>query len=62
MVAPAPNDRLEGSTDEDGFTSPDKAQLSLNYLEAIPYHHTVIKHLLERIEKLEQLVEKLQGN
>ena len=62
MVVPAPNDRLEVSTDADGFTSPDKFQLTLNYMEAIPYHHTVIKHLLDRIEKLEQLVEKLQGN
>jgi hypothetical protein len=59
MVAPAPNDRVEGSTDADGFTSPDKAQLSLNYLEAIPYHHEVIKHLLDRIEQLEATVAKL---
>ena len=61
MVVPVPNDRLEGSTDADGFTSPDKAQLSLDYLEAIPYHHEVIKHLLDRIEQLEaRLADKKQ--
>jgi len=59
MVAPVPNDRVEGSTDADGFTSPDKAQLTLNYQEAIPYHHEVIKHLLDRIEQLENIVASL---
>jgi len=59
MVVPVPNDRVEGSTDADGFTSPDKFQLTLNYMEAIPYHHEVIKHLLDRIEQLEATVAKL---
>jgi hypothetical protein len=59
MVAPIPNERVEGSTDADGFTSPDKFQLTLNYMEAIPYHHEVIKHLLDRIEQLEATVAKL---
>ena len=59
MVVPVPNDRVEGSTDEDGFTSPDKFQLTLNYMEAIPYHHEVIKHLLDRIEQLEATVADL---
>ena len=62
MVAPIPNDRVEGSTDADGFTSPDKAQLTLNYLEAIPYHHEVIKHLLDKVEQLEALVAKLSAS
>jgi hypothetical protein len=62
MVAPIPNDRVEGSTDADGFTSPDKAQLTLNYMEAIPYHHEVIKHLLDRIEHLEAIVSKLTAD
>ena len=59
MVVPVPNDRVEGSTDEDGFTSPDKFQLTLNYMEAIPYHHEVIKNLLARIETLETMVASL---
>ena len=59
MVVPVPNDRVEGSTDTDGFTSPDKFQLTLNYMEAIPYHHEVIKHLLDRIEQLEATVASL---
>jgi len=33
--------------------------LTLNYMEAIPYHHEVIKHLLDRIEQLEATVAKL---
>jgi hypothetical protein len=61
MVAPIPNDRVEGSTDADGFTSPDKFQLTLNYLEAIPYHHEVIKHLLDKIEQLEKTVAELKA-
>jgi hypothetical protein len=61
MVVPAPNDRVAGSIDADGFTSPDKFQLTLNYMEAIPYHHEVIKHLLDRIEQLEQTVAQLQN-
>ena len=59
MVVPVPNDRVEGSTDSDGFTSPDKFQLTLNYSEAIPYHHEVIKHLLDRIGQLETMVASL---
>jgi hypothetical protein len=62
MVAPIPNDRVEGSTDADGFTSPDKFQLTLNYMEAIPYHHEVIKHLLDKVEQLEALVAKLSAS
>ena len=62
MVVPVPNDRVEGSTDADGFTSPDKFQLTLNYMEAIPYHHEVIKHLLDRIEQLEATVAKLTAD
>jgi len=61
MVAPIPNERVEGSTDADGFTSPDKFQLTLNYMEAIPYHHEVIKHLLDRIEQLEAKLSEIPG-
>jgi hypothetical protein len=61
MVAPIPNELVEGSTDADGFTSPDKFQLTLNYMEAIPYHHEVIKHLLDRIEQLETTVAELKS-
>jgi len=59
MVAPVPNDRLEGTVDDDGWTHPDKVQLTVGYNQAIPYHHEVIKHLLDRIEQLEATVAKL---
>jgi len=59
MVAPVPNDRVEGTVDDDGWTHPDKVQLTVGYNQAIPYHHEVIKHLLDRIEQLEATVAKL---
>jgi hypothetical protein len=33
----------------------------MNYDQVIPYHGAVIKHLLEKIEKLEQTVAELQN-
>lgn len=59
MISMMPNDKLVETTDADGWTSPDKTQLAMNYSQAIPYHHTVIKHLLDRIEQLEATVAKL---
>lgn len=59
MISMMPNDKLTETTDEDGWTSPDKTQLSMNYSQAIPYHQVVIKHLLDRIEQLEATVSKL---
>jgi hypothetical protein len=48
-----PNEKLAASTDQDGWTSPETTQMSLNYNQTIPYHHVVIKNLLDRIVKLE---------
>ena len=59
MVGAIANDKVEGRTDPDGFVHPDKTQLTINYSEAVPYHHEVIKHLLDRIEQLEATVAKL---
>jgi hypothetical protein len=59
MIAPIPNDRVEGTVDDDGWTHPDKVQLTIGYNQAIPYHHEVIKHLLDRIEQLEATVASL---
>ena len=54
MIGHIANENLVGDEDEDGWVHPDKMQLSVGYNQAIPYHHQVIKNLLERIEKLEQ--------
>jgi hypothetical protein len=63
MVSGIPNEKVEGKTDDDGWVHPDKEQLNINYSEAIPYHHQVIKDLLNRIEYLERKVEELtNGN
>ena len=59
MVGAVGNERVEGYTDPDGFIHPDKTQLTMNYSEAVPYHHEVIKNLLQRIETLEATIDDL---
>lgn len=51
----------ETVTDADGWVHPDKTQLNMNYDQAIPYHHEVIKNLLDRIEKLETEIKTLKN-
>jgi len=53
MIGHIPNPKMEKIVDEDGWVHPEGIQLTMGYNQAIPYHHEVIKHLLERIEKLE---------
>jgi hypothetical protein len=53
MIGHIPNPKMEKIIDEDGWVHPEGMQLTMGYNQAIPYHHEVIKHLLERIEKLE---------
>jgi hypothetical protein len=58
LVGVMPNESLEEYIDSDGFLSPSGSQLTVNYEQIIPYHGVVIKHLLEKIEELEnQLLE-----
>lgn len=59
MIGHIPNEQVEGTVDDDGWTHPDKFQLTMGYNQVIPYHHEVIKHLLDRIEQLEATVAKL---
>jgi hypothetical protein len=61
MISVIKNDRVEGKTDTDGWVHPDKAQLNMNYDQAIPYHHEVIKNLLDRIEQLEAEIKTLKN-
>ena len=60
MVGHITNDKIEGKTDADGWVHPDKTQLTMGYNQAIPYHHEVIKSLLNRIEELEATVAELK--
>jgi hypothetical protein len=60
MVGHITNEKIEGKTDEDGWVHPDKTQLTMGYNQAIPYHHEVIKNLLNRIEELEATVAELK--
>lgn len=62
MVSGIPNEKVEGKVDDDGWVHPDKEQLNINYSEAIPYHHEVIKHLLNKIEQLEKTIDELKSN
>ena len=60
LIGIVANEKLEQEIDEDGFVSPKGAQFVMNYEQVIPYHTAVIKHLLEKIEKLEQVIADLQ--
>ena len=60
MISHITNDKIEGKTDADGWVHPDKTQLSMGYNQVIPYHHEVIKSLLNRIEELEATVKELK--
>ena len=46
--------------DDDDFVSPKDTQFSMNYDQVTPYHGVVLKHLLEKIEQLEQEVQLLK--
>jgi hypothetical protein len=61
LVSAIPKPGLEEIVEEDGFVSPKDIQFVMNYDQVIPYHGAVIKHLLEKIEKLEQTVAELQN-
>ena len=61
LVGAIKNEKVKEEIDEDGFVSPDQVQLTIAYDQVIPYHTAVIKHLLEKIEKLEQTVAELQA-
>jgi len=59
MVSTIPNTSLSGQVDDDGFTHPEGAQLTLNYSAITPYHHEAIKVLLDRVARLEAQISSL---
>jgi hypothetical protein len=60
LIGHIPNEDLKATTDNDGFTSPEGFQLTMNYDQVTPYHGVVIKHLLEEIEKLKEEIKELK--
>ena len=61
LVGGIPNDTVNKETDNDGYTSPDKVQLSMNYNQVVPLLDAALKNALERIEKLEAKIMELQA-
>ena len=60
LISVVGNAGVQEKIDADGFVSPASAALVMNYDQAIPYHSTIIKNLLERIEQLEAEVKALK--
>jgi hypothetical protein len=61
MVSTIPNTSLSGQVDDDGYTHPEGAQLTLNYSAITPYHHEAIKFLLDRVARLESQISSLMS-
>jgi len=61
LIALIPKKGLEETIDDDGFLSPKDTQFSMNYDQVVPYHGTVIKHLLEKIESLEKEIADIKA-
>jgi hypothetical protein len=59
MVSTIPNTSLSAKVDDDGYTHPEGAQLTLNYSAITPYHHEAIKVLLDRVARLEAQISNL---
>jgi hypothetical protein len=60
MLGVIPNDKMEKKVDEDGWVHPEGMQLTMSYNQAIAYHHEVIKHLLQKVEELQNEVTMLK--
>jgi hypothetical protein len=60
MIGAVPNEKMKEQTDDDGWKHPEGYQLTVGYNQAIPYHHEVIKYLLNKIEKLEEDIKILK--
>jgi len=61
LIGHIKNEDLIETTDDEGFTSPEGFQLTMNYDQVTPYHGVVIKHLLEEIEKLKEEIKELKN-
>ena len=59
IVSAISNLDMQHQVDDDGYTHPEGAQLSLNYSSITPYHHEAIKYLLDRVMRLESQISSL---
>jgi hypothetical protein len=61
LIGHIKNEDLIETTDDEGFTSPEGFQLTMNYDQVTPYHGVVIKHLLNEIDNLKKEIEILKS-
>jgi hypothetical protein len=61
LVSVVKKEGMEEIVEPDGFISPKDAQFVMNYEQVTPYHSKLIKHLLDKVEKLEKEMELLKN-
>jgi hypothetical protein len=61
LVGIVKKEGMEEIIESDGFINPKDAQFVMNYEQVTPYHSKVIKHLLEKIEILENRISQLEN-
>jgi hypothetical protein len=62
LIGIVDNPELKQTKDDTGFISPEGKQFIMNYEQVIPYHHSVLKYLLDKIESLESEIKELKAN
>ena len=61
LIGVVPKQGISEVVESDGFVSPKDAQFVMNYEQVTPYHSKLIKHLLDKVEKLEKELENLKN-
>jgi hypothetical protein len=61
LIGVVPKQGIPEVVESDGFVSPKDAQFVMNYEQVTPYHSKLIKHLLDKVEKLEKELELLKN-
>jgi hypothetical protein len=60
LITIAENPLIKEHTDEEGNISKEGYEFGVSYVSMIPYHATVIKHLLDEIKELKEEIKKLK--
>jgi len=61
LIGVVPKQGIPEVIEPDGFINPKDAQFVMNYEQVTPYHSKLIKHLLEKIEQLENRISQLEN-
>jgi hypothetical protein len=61
LIGVVPKQGIPEVIEPDGFISPKDAQFVMNYEQVTPYHSKLIKHLLDKIEQLENRISQLEN-